>query len=108
MLWSDRRNLFRMLSIPYRKLFRTCNGGRRIIIYFKYFQALAAVLLAQVMQKKINITIAIPISTILIMAIFNVQTQLGVRSGTYQQVVLGAIVLIFGIIAQRGAKGVVK
>ena len=72
------------------------------------FQALAAVLLAQVMQKKINITIAIPISTILIMAIFNVQTQLGVRSGTYQQVVLGAIVLIFGIIAQRGAKGVVK
>lgn len=72
------------------------------------FQALAAVLLAQVMQKKINITLAIPISTILIMAIFNVQTQLGVRSGTYQQVVLGAIVLIFGIIAQRGAKGVVK
>ena len=72
------------------------------------FQALAAVLLAQVMQKKINIIIAIPISTILIMAIFNVQTQLGVQSGTYQQVVLGAIVLIFGIIAQKGTKGVVK
>lgn len=48
------------------------------------------------------------ISTILIMAIFNVQDAAGVRSGTYQQVVLGAIVLIFGIIAQRGAKGVVK
>lgn len=72
------------------------------------FQSLAAVLLAQVMQKRINITIAIPISTILIMAIFNVQTQLGVRSGTYQQVVLGAIVLIFGIIAQRGTKGLLN
>lgn len=72
------------------------------------FQSLAAVLLAQVMQKKINIIFAIPIATILITAIFNAQTQLGVQSGTWQQVVLGAIVIIFGVIAQRGTKGVVK
>lgn len=72
------------------------------------FQSLAAVLLAQVMQKKMNLTIAIPIATIFIMAIFNAQTQLGVRSGTWQQVVLGAIVIIFGIFAQRKTKGVVK
>ncbi|MCM8709964.1 hypothetical protein M2651_02855 [Clostridium sp. SYSU_GA19001] len=72
------------------------------------FQPLAAVLLAQVMEKYINLMIAIPVATIIITAIFNVLTLLGVPSGTLQQTFLGVIVIIFGILAQRGEKGVVK
>lgn len=72
------------------------------------FQPLAAVLLAQALQKHINIVIAIPISTFLIAMIFNVLTLLGVPSGTFQEFLLGVIVIAFGITAQRTVKGVVK
>lgn len=72
------------------------------------FQPLAAVLLAQALQKYINIVVAIPISTFLIAMIFNVLTLLGVPSGTFQEFLLGAIVIAFGITAQRTVKGVVK
>ena len=72
------------------------------------FQPLAAVLLAQAIQKKINIIIAIPISTFLIAMIFNILTLVGVPSGTFQEFFLGMIVIGFGIIAQRTVKGVVK
>lgn len=72
------------------------------------FQPLAAVLLAKTLSKYINRIIAVPISTILIVLIFNVLTLLGVPSGTFQETLLGVIVILFGIIAQRGVKGVVK
>ncbi len=72
------------------------------------FQPLAAVLLAQVMQKRINIIIAIPIATILITAIFNALTLVGVSTGTWQQTALGSIVIVFGVIAQRKVRGIVK
>lgn len=72
------------------------------------FQPIAAFLLAQILQKKINIIIAVPICSMIIYAIFNMLTILGVPSGTIQEAALGAFVIIFGIIGQRGAKGVVK
>lgn len=72
------------------------------------FQPLAAVLLAQVLSKRINIIIAVPICALLVYICFNVLTILGVPSGTLQEAVLGTCVLIFGMIAQRGTKGVVK
>ena len=72
------------------------------------FQPISAVLLAQVLQKYVNFTIAIPIATVFIVAIFNLMTLLGVPSGTWQQVVLGLTVIMFGIIAQRKTQGVVK
>ncbi len=72
------------------------------------FQPLAAVLLSQVLQKNINIVIAVPISTIAITALFNMLTLVGVPSGTWQEVFLGVIVILFGILAQKNAKGVVK
>lgn len=72
------------------------------------FQPLAALLLAMVMQKKINLMIAIPIGAFIIAAIFNMLTIAGVPSGTLQETILGAIVIVFGIIAQRKVKGVVK
>ena len=72
------------------------------------FQPIAAVLLAQVMKKYINLMIAIPIATVLITAIFNIMTLIGIQSGTWQQVALGIIVILFGIIAQRHVKETVK
>jgi ribose transport system permease protein len=72
------------------------------------FQPLAALLLAQVLQKRINLMIAIPIGALVIAAIFNMLTIAGVPSGTWQETILGAIVIVFGILAQRGFKGVVK
>ena len=72
------------------------------------FQPLAAVLLAQVLEKRINIIISIPFCAVFIYACFNLLTMLKVPSGTLQEAALGGSVLLFGIIAQRGYKGVVK
>lgn len=72
------------------------------------FQPLAAVLLAKTLSKYINRIIAVPISTFIIVIIFNVLTLFGVPSGTFQEFLLGTVVIIFAIFAQRGVKGVVK
>lgn len=72
------------------------------------FQPMAALMLAQVLQTRINIIIGIPICSLLVYSIFNMLTIAGVPSGTWQEAVLGFIVILFGIIAQRGETGVVK
>lgn len=75
---------------------------------YMIFQPLAIVLLAQILQKRINIIIAVPICAFIIYAVFNLLTILGVPSGTMQETFLGAFLIAFGIIGQRGYKGVVK
>lgn len=72
------------------------------------FQPLATVLLAQVLEKRVNIVISIPFCAVFVYACFNLLTMLGVPSGTLQEAVLGCCVVIFGGIAQRGVRGVVK
>lgn len=72
------------------------------------FQPLAVLLLAQVLQKKINLIVAIPICAFLISAIFNLLTIASIPSGTWQEAILGLCIIVFGIIAQRNNKGVVK
>jgi len=72
------------------------------------FQPIAIFLLAQTMQNKINIVIAVPICSLIIYAIFNLLTIMGVPSGTLQNAFLGAFLIAFGMIAQRKVKGVVK
>jgi ribose transport system permease protein len=72
------------------------------------FQPLAIVLLAQILQKRLNIIIAVPICAVIIYAVFNLLTILGVPSGTLQEAFLGAFLIAFGIFGQRGVKGVVK
>ena len=59
-------------------------------------------------QAPSNVIIAVPISTFLITLIFNVLTLFGVPSGTFQDFILGVIVILFAILAQRKVKGVVK
>ena len=72
------------------------------------FQPLAILLLAQILQKWINITIAIPICSLIIYSIFNLLTILRVPSGTLQEACLGAFLILFAVIGQRNNKGVVK
>jgi ribose transport system permease protein len=72
------------------------------------FQPLAIVLLAQILQKRINIIFAVPICAVIIYAVFNLLTILGIPSGTLQEAFLGAFLIAFGIFGQRGVKGVVK
>lgn len=72
------------------------------------FQPMAAYMLAQVLQSKINIIVGIPICSLFVYGIFNVLTFLGVPSGTWQEAVLGMIVIVFGILAQRKETKVVK
>ena len=75
---------------------------------YMIFRPLAIYLLAQILQKWINIIIAVPICSIIIYAIFNLLTIFGVPSGTLQDVFLGAFLIAFGIIGQRRVREVVK
>ena len=88
-------------------------AGRTTIVtgltsIYVVFQPLAIVLLAQILQKRLNIIIAVPICAVVIFAVFNLLTLLGVPSGTLQEAFLGAFLIAFGILGQRGSKGVVK
>ena len=72
------------------------------------FQPMAGYMLASVLSRKINIMIGVPVCSLLVYTIFNVLTFLGVPSGTWQEAVLGIIVTVFGVLAQRNVKKVVK
>ena len=72
------------------------------------FKPLAIALLAQILQKRINIILAVPFCAVIIYGVFNIMTFFGVPSGTLQDVFLGAFVIVFGIIGQAGTKEVVK
>jgi len=72
------------------------------------FQPMAIVMLAQILQKHINIIIAVPICSFIIYAVFNLLTLLGVPSGTLQEACLGGFLIIFGVIGQWGSEEVVK
>jgi ribose transport system permease protein len=72
------------------------------------FQPIAAVLLAMALSGIINVVFAVPLSCFLIVVIFNVLTLMGVPSGTFQDTLLGIILIVFAIFANRKTKGVVK
>lgn len=72
------------------------------------FQPLAAVLLSQALQKYMNISVAVFVSTVFIMAVFNALTLIGIASGTWQETILGLAVIVFGIAAQKKFTGVLK
>jgi ribose/xylose/arabinose/galactoside ABC-type transport system permease subunit len=75
---------------------------------FLIFQPLAIALLADIMQKRINVIIAVPLCSFLLFAVFNCLTLMHVESGTYQEAILGLFLIVFGVVGQRKVKGVVK
>jgi ribose transport system permease protein len=72
------------------------------------FTPLAILLLAQAFDKTINLIVGVMISAVFISSMFNVLTIVGVPSGTWQEVVLGFSIIVFGILSQRKNKGVAK
>jgi ribose transport system permease protein len=80
-------------------------GMTSIVMLFK---PLAIALLAQILQKWIDIIIAVPFCSLIIYAVFNLMTFFGVPSGTLQDVFLGVFLIVFGIAGQKRVKEVVK
>ncbi len=72
------------------------------------FQPLAIYLLAEIIQKHINIIIGVPICSVILYSVFNMLTIMKVPSGTLQEAFLGAFIIIFALIGQHSVKGVVK
>jgi ribose transport system permease protein len=81
------------------------SGMTSIVMLFK---PLAIALLAQILQKWIDIIIAVPFCSLIIYAVFNLMTFFGVPSGTLQDVFLGVFLIAFGIGGQKRVKEVVK
>lgn len=72
------------------------------------FNPLAVVLLSGSFAKYISTPVGILIGSFVVTSLFNMLTLLGVPSGTWQQILLGAIVVACGMISGVHTKGVVK
>lgn len=72
------------------------------------FKPLATTLLSGSVARYINKPVGIMLGAFLISCVFNVLILLGVPTGTWQDFFLGSIVIICGIVANMGNKGVVK
>lgn len=72
------------------------------------FKGLATLLLAQSFEDTFSMPVGIAISSVVVMGIFNVLTMFGVPSGTGQEICLGVIVILCGVLSHLHYKGVVK
>lgn len=72
------------------------------------FRSLATFLLAQSFASVIGVPLGALLGSLLIAGLFNCLTLLGVPSGTGQEICLGAIVIICGVVSNIKNKGVVK
>lgn len=72
------------------------------------FQPLTAVLIASSMSAIFNVVIGVVIGTISLSALFNALTLLGVPSGTWQEVVMGLLVILVTIVSMGDEEGIVK
>lgn len=72
------------------------------------FKSLAATLLADSIQNIFTKPVGILISGVSVVALFNILTLLGVPSGNYQNIALGVVVIVCGILSHLNYKGVMK
>ena len=72
------------------------------------FKALAVVLIAQSLSSWVSEPIGALGAGIFVSALFNFLTIMGVQAGTMQEVVLGAVVIVCGVLARLNFKGVAK
>lgn len=72
------------------------------------FKSLAVFLLATSFESIVGIPVGALLGSLLIAGLFNCLTLLGVPSGTGQDIVLGLIVIVCGIISKLNYKGVSK
>lgn len=72
------------------------------------FRSLATVLLAQSFARILPMPVGVLCSAVVVVGVFNVLTLVGVPSGTWQEILLGVIVIACGIVSNMRNKGVVK
>lgn len=72
------------------------------------FKSLATTLLADSIANIFSKPIGILLSGFSVVALFNLLTLLGVPSGNYQNIALGLVVIVCGILSHIGYKGVSK
>ena len=72
------------------------------------FKSLAVILIAGSFSRIFNDAVGCVIGAFIVAGLFNVLTLMGVPSGTGQDVCLGIVVLICGILSSLGYKGVMK
>ena len=72
------------------------------------FQSLAVFLLATSFESVIGVPAGVLLGSLLIAGLFNCLTLLGVPSGTGQNIMLGVIVVLCGILSKLNYKGVSK
>lgn len=72
------------------------------------FRSLAILLLAQSFSGIFTLPSGVLICSILVMGLFNFLTMIGVPSGTGQEMCLGALVILCGVISHWKHRGVVK
>ena len=72
------------------------------------FKALAVTLIAMSLSSWISEPIGALGADIFVSALFNFLTIMGVQAGTLQEVILGAVVIICGVLARLNFKGVAK
>lgn len=94
-----------LTQISYTGRFTTATGMGSLNGIFK---SLAVVLIAGSFSRIFNDAVGCVIGAFIVAGLFNVLTLLGVPSGTGQDVCLGAVVLICGVLSSWGYKGVVK
>lgn len=72
------------------------------------FRSLAILLLGQSFASIFSMPVGVMICSILVLGLFNFLTMIGVPSGTGQEMCLGALVILCGVISHWKDKGVVK
>ena len=89
LLWSYCRYILWIFRLPDGELRRACHSGNGPVQHFGHLQAdRRSAACSGHAEADIDLMFAIPIATILITAIFNVLTLMGVASGTWQEVLL--------------------
>lgn len=94
-----------MLQVSYSGKMLVVSGLGSLSTIFK---PLAIVLLSGSMQKLLSMPVGVLVNSIFIACLFNVLTLLGVPSGTWQEILLGAIVIASGVVSAIGNRGVVR
>ncbi len=72
------------------------------------FKSLAVFLLATSFESVIGVPLGVLLGSLLIAGLFNFLTLMGVPSGTGQEILLGVIVIVCGILSKLNFKGVSK
>jgi ribose transport system permease protein len=94
-----------MIQISYTGKLSSNSGLGSLSLMFK---SLASILLGMSLSRLVSVPIGVLISSVFLTSLFNVLTLLGVPSGTGQEICLGLIVILCGVISHWGYKGVVK